>query len=136
MIAPENVTDPHSRHVLHAVGGRGRDVLDEVRSVTDERGRRYGPVDRHWARTIGALNALFGHKLSEPLVPSDWGIIMAVDKLAREMETPLRDNAVDIVGYIFKRTEFSAPPGAQGVPELDSRGGDRDREQDHPEDDC
>lgn len=110
MIAPENVTDPHSRHVLHAVGDR-HDVLDEVRRVTDDRGRRYGPVDRHWQRTVGALNSLLAHKLREPLDPSDWGIIMAVDKLAREMETSIVDNTLDAIGYLFKRSQLVPPLG-------------------------
>ena len=115
MIAPENVTDARTRNVLRAVADRPRDVLDEVRRVTDDRGRRYGPVDRHWRRTVDALNALFAHKLSEPLTPSDWGLIMAVDKMAREMETPLRDNTTDCIGYLFKRSELVRPQDASST---------------------
>lgn len=47
-------------------------------------GARYGPPDEHWEGAVGAINALYAHKLREPLVPEDWGVFLMVAKLARE----------------------------------------------------
>lgn len=72
-----------------------RDAVDAV----EERGRSYGDADIHFARTIGAINSIFRHKLAEELTPSDWAMMMMIDKIAREQQVPKRDNALDIAGY-------------------------------------
>lgn len=73
-------------------------LRDAVRAV-EERGKSYGDADIHFARTVGAINSIFRHKLSEELTPSDWAMMMMIDKIAREQQVPKRDNALDIAGY-------------------------------------
>jgi uncharacterized protein DUF6378 len=103
----ETVADSWSRAVLRSVGRKPRaDILAEVRDVVKDREARYGPPAEHWARTIGAINALFSHKLREPFEVSDWPVFMVLDKLAREMNEPGHDNAVDVIGYMVKRDEL------------------------------
>jgi hypothetical protein len=77
---------------------RERLLLDAA-AATRERGQCYGSPRDHFARTVGAINALFAHKLSEPLTPADWGIFMVLDKCAREQHLPKRDNMTDVAGY-------------------------------------
>jgi hypothetical protein len=77
---------------------RERLLLDAA-AATRERGQSYGSPRDHFARTIGAINALFAHKLREPLTPADWGILMILDKCAREQHLPKRDNMTDVAGY-------------------------------------
>ena len=78
-----------------------------------ERGESYGKPSEHFTRTIGAVNAVFDHKLREPFTPADWGIVMILDKCAREQHQPKRDNMVDAAGYAACvaeiRTEESEP---------------------------
>jgi hypothetical protein len=77
---------------------RERLLLDAA-AATRDRGESYGDPQTHFARTVGAINAVFAHKLREPLTAADWGIIMVLDKCAREQHSPKRDNAIDIAGY-------------------------------------
>jgi hypothetical protein len=77
---------------------RERLLLDAIQA-TRERGASYGSPRDHFARTVGAVNAVFSHKLREPLTPSDWGLVMVLDKVAREQHAPKRDNMTDIAGY-------------------------------------
>jgi hypothetical protein len=77
---------------------RERLLLDAIQA-TRERGASYGSPRDHFARTVGAINAVFAHKLREPLIPADWGIIMVLDKCAREQHAPKRDNMTYIAGY-------------------------------------
>lgn len=72
-----------------------RDAIDTVR----DRREKYGPPAEHFRRTVGAINAIFAHKLREPLTPEDWAQIMILDKLARHQEKPQRDNPLDGCGY-------------------------------------
>jgi hypothetical protein len=74
-------------------------LLREALRIVEERGSAYGPPARHFARTIGAINAVLGHKLAVPLTPADWATMMILDKLAREQHTPRADNSLDIAGY-------------------------------------
>lgn len=87
-------------------------LLDAATAVR-ERGEAYGKPSEHFARTVGAVNAVFAHKLREPLTPADWGIVMILDKCAREQHSPKRDNMVDAAGYAACvaeiRTEESEP---------------------------
>jgi hypothetical protein len=77
---------------------RERLLLDAA-AATRDRGESYGDPQTHFARTVGAINAVFAHKLREQLTPADWGIIMVLDKCAREQHAPKRDNLTDIAGY-------------------------------------
>jgi hypothetical protein len=77
---------------------RERLLLDAA-AATRDRGESYGDPQTHFARTVGAINAVFAHKLREPLIPADWGIIMVLDKCAREQNSHKRDNMTDIAGY-------------------------------------
>jgi hypothetical protein len=77
---------------------RERLLLDAA-AATRDRGESYGDPQTHFARTVGAINAVFAHKLREQLTPADWGIIMVLDKCAREQHSPKRDNMIDVAGY-------------------------------------
>jgi len=75
-------------------------ILDEAKElVYGDRGAAYGhPLD-DYARTAGAASALLAHKLREPLLAEDVIIIMECVKLSREVNSPKRDNRVDMAGY-------------------------------------
>lgn len=83
--------------------GRVKSPAEQLLSMTtqavEQRRNTYGPPDTHFARTVGAINAIFAHKLSQPLTPSDWAQIMIIDKLARQQCKPIVDNPVDVAGY-------------------------------------
>jgi len=66
---------------------RERLLLDAAAAVR-ERGESYGDPQAHFARTVGAINAVLAHKLREPLTAADWGICMILDKCAREQHQP------------------------------------------------
>lgn len=71
-------------------------VLKEAIEVVKHREAQYGPPIEHWSKTIGAINAMYGTNFK----PRDWAVFMALDKLAREQNSPLRDNIVDVCGYM------------------------------------
>ena len=83
-------------------------LLDALDAVRDRR-KKYGPPTEHFRRTIGMINALFGHKLREPFTIADWGQIMILDKLARNQEKSVGDNQVDCAGYAACWAECEAP---------------------------
>jgi hypothetical protein len=85
----------------HAVdnANAGERLLDETARTIRQRRQTYGPAAEHFARTVGAINAIMGHKLREPLTVADWAQIMILDKLARHQERPHHDNLVDTAGY-------------------------------------
>ena len=84
-------------HPIATTAAQG--LLDEAGAVIAQRRSSYGPPIEHFRRTVAAINAIFGHKLREPLTVSDWAQIMILDKLARHQEQPKRDNQVDTAGY-------------------------------------
>ena len=90
---------------------RERLLLDAA-AATRDRGESYGDPQTHFARTVGAINAVFAHKLREPLTPADWGIIMVLDKCAREQHAPKRDNMIDVAGYAGCVAEIRSGPEA------------------------
>lgn len=79
----------------------GEQLLRDALSAIADRRQKYGPPREHFARTVGAINAIFAHKLREPFAVTDWPIIMALDKCARD-QGPAKhpDNPVDVVGYM------------------------------------
>jgi hypothetical protein len=77
----------------------GDRLLDTAARTIKERRATYGPATEHFARTVGAINAILGHKLREPLTVADWAQIMILDKVARHQERPHHDNLVDCAGY-------------------------------------
>lgn len=87
--------------------GREESVLIEAQNlVYGPREKDYDHPGRDFARTVSLLNILFADKLSEPLTPEDFGLIMICCKLAREVHRPKRDNLVDIAGYAETRSRI------------------------------
>lgn len=78
---------------------KGEELLETAKATITERRTTYGPASEHFARTVGAINAIFATKLREPLTVADWAQIMILDKLARHQERPKADNQVDTAGY-------------------------------------
>ena len=75
-------------------------ILDSAKSVINNRGNEYGPVEENWKRTANILNGILDKKLKEPLSPADVGMIMIGVKMARLCNTPEhRDTQIDIAGY-------------------------------------
>jgi len=76
------------------------DLLSHVAGVIAERRATYGPATEHFARTVGAANAILAGKLRTPLTVSDWAVLMILDKLARSQgDAPTADTVVDVIGY-------------------------------------
>lgn len=78
---------------------KGEELLETAKQTITERRATYGPASEHFKRTIGAINAIFAHKLREPFTEDDWPQIMILDKIARHQEQPKADNKVDTAGY-------------------------------------
>tara|TARA_Y100001938_G_scaffold121324_1_gene168835 strand:- start:333 stop:653 length:321 start_codon:yes stop_codon:yes gene_type:complete len=85
-----------------------REFLEEAAHITDKRGEKYGPPAEHFGRTVGMINAAFGHILKRELTPKDWALIMVLDKVAREQNVPVKDNLQDIAGYAACAHECTA----------------------------
>ena len=84
-------------------------LLDAV-ETTAARRAKYSPPLEHFARTVGAINAIFAHKLREPFTPGEWAQIMLIDKLARHQGKPQRDNQLDAAGYAACWAEADPQP--------------------------
>lgn len=89
-------------------------LLDAV-DIIRQRRATYGPPGQgHFAKTVGMINALFAHKLREPLTQAEWAQIMILDKLAR-YQGPTRtvDGPLDIAGYAacLAEVEATSPAG-------------------------
>lgn len=89
-------------------------LLQATTDAVVERGRSYGKSTLHFARTVGAINAVFRHKFNEDLTPSDWAMMMMIDKIAREQNSPKWDNAVDMAGYAACLAECRTEAGDYG----------------------
>ena len=82
---PTNAAEHLLRTAIHTVGARRA---------------TYGPPKQHFAKTVAAINAIFAHKLCQPLTEADWAQIMILDKLARHQGTSKSsDTPVDLAGY-------------------------------------
>lgn len=76
-------------------------ILEEALKVSGEnRQRDYGhPLENH-ERIAAIWNVVLGPKLKEPITPEEVVWCMIGVKMAREVVTKKRDNAVDVVGYV------------------------------------
>lgn len=84
-------------------------LLDSLEVIRDRRKNYAGPK-KHFARTVGMINALFGHKLREPLTMSDWAQFMILDKLARNQgDQKTKDTPIDLAGYAACLAECESP---------------------------
>ena len=75
------------------------EILREAIEIVEERGASYGPPADHFARTIGAINAIYADRLVRPFTPADWAVFIMLDKIARHQHVPKHDNLVDVIGY-------------------------------------
>ena len=77
------------------------DILKEADAIAgQDRSRDYGhPLENH-QRIAAIWNIQLEKKLKEPIEPRDVALMMIALKLAREINTPKRDNLVDVAGYI------------------------------------
>jgi hypothetical protein len=78
-------------------------LLKTAIHTVSARRKTYGPPREHFARTVAAVNAIFAHKLREPLTEADWAQVMILDKLARHQgnggTTKSSDTPIDLAGY-------------------------------------
>jgi hypothetical protein len=75
-------------------------LLHTATETVRNRRSTYGPPAEHFTKTVSAINAIFGHKLREPLTVADWAQIMILDKLARHQgAAKSADTPVDLAGY-------------------------------------
>jgi hypothetical protein len=75
-------------------------VLEEAaKCVTGPRRRDYGTPDENFGRIAEHWNTHLKDKLSKPITTSDVAMMMILLKVAREANSPKRDNYVDIAGY-------------------------------------
>jgi len=84
-------------------------LLETAGQTIRDRRQTYGPPAEHFAKTVAAVNAIFSHKLSEPLTVADWAQIMILDKLARHQgAAKSADTPVDLAGYAACLAEVEA----------------------------
>lgn len=85
-------------------------LLQDAISVVRDRRPKYGGPRAHFARTVGMINAAFSDVLKRPLTPSDWALIMTLDKVARFLgPTKTSDQITDLAGYAACLAECEAP---------------------------
>lgn len=88
-----------------------QNLLDQAGRVISQRRTTYGPPGEHFAKTVAAVNAIFGHKLREPLTVADWAMIMILDKCARHQgAAKSSDTPIDLAGYAACLAEVEARP--------------------------
>ena len=97
-------------NVIHDTKSTAEQLLDLATRTIRDRRSSYGPPAEHFQKTVAAVNAIFGHKLREPLTVADWAQIMILDKLARHQGVAKSaDTPVDIAGYAACLAEVEAP---------------------------
>lgn len=107
----ESVKDPAHPGYAAEVVSPAESLLTHATNVIRQRRGTYGPPKEHFARTVAAVNAIFAHKLREPLTEADWAMIMILDKLARHQGTSRSsDTPVDLAGYAACLAECEAAP--------------------------
>ena len=75
------------------------EILSDAMRITRERGKSYGPPEEHFARTVGAIRAIFGDMPMNQMQVEDWAFMMVIDKISRDREVPAYDSLADIIGY-------------------------------------
>lgn len=86
-------------------------LLHEAIAVIRDRRPKYGGPCKHFARTVGMINAAFADVLTRPLTPSDWALIMTLDKVARFLgPTKTPDQITDLAGYAACLAECERQP--------------------------
>jgi hypothetical protein len=89
------------------------ELLEQARAAVIDRHGKYGPPVEHFSRTVGMVNAAFAGILTRPLTPSDWALIMLLDKVARHMGTAkTTDTPIDLAGYAACLAECEAAEGS------------------------
>jgi lysozyme family protein len=87
-------------------------LLAKASATIEDRRATYGPPAEHFAKTVAAVNAIFSHKLREPLTVADWAQVMILDKLARHQgnggQSKSADTPVDLAGYAACLAEVEA----------------------------
>lgn len=85
-------------------------LLQDAIAVIRDRRPKYGGPRHHFARTVGMINAAFADVLKRPLTPSDWALIMTLDKVARFLgPTKTSDQITDLAGYAACLAECEQP---------------------------
>ncbi|MDE2102854.1 MAG: hypothetical protein KGL39_36760 [Patescibacteria group bacterium] len=78
-----------------------KSILEEALCVSGEsRQRDYGHPKINHERIAAVWNMQLGPKLKAPISAREVALMMIGLKLAREVNTPKRDNLVDIAGYV------------------------------------
>jgi hypothetical protein len=76
-------------------------ILEEANQIAgDNRQRDYGHPKINHDRIAAIWNVQLGNKLKEPIAAREVALMMIGVKLAREVNTPKRDNLLDIAGYV------------------------------------
>jgi hypothetical protein len=76
-------------------------ILAEADNIAGEdRSRDYGHPLLNHQRIAAIWNVQLGDTLTAPITPRQVALMMIGVKLAREANTPKRDNLVDIAGYV------------------------------------
>ena len=104
-VAPNG--EPITRRVYGAGGDRpepeqtpAEQLCSRTAEVIRDRRPKYGGPQKHFARTVGMVNAAFSDVLKRPLTEADWATIMILDKIARfRGPNSTIDGPVDIAGY-------------------------------------
>lgn len=85
-------------------------LLLQALEVIRDRRPKYGGPKKHFARTVGMINAAFSEILKRPLTEADWAVIMTLDKVARYMgPSKTADGPIDLAGYAACLAEVEAP---------------------------
>jgi len=76
-------------------------ILAEADKVAGQsRSRDYGHPYQNHERIAAIWNVQLGPKLNAPIEPREVALMMIGLKLAREVNSPKRDNILDIAGYV------------------------------------
>lgn len=76
-------------------------ILKEADAIAGEsRSRDYGHPRENHQRIAAIWSVQLGPILKRPLTPREVALMMIGLKLAREINTSIRDNLIDIAGYV------------------------------------
>lgn len=104
--------------VLEAIDGTWRpgllpeSILEEAHRLTHgDRKVNYGSPHIDYRRTAKLVSALLAHKLTDDLTGHEMALAMCCVKLSREINSPKRDNLVDLAGYAYVAYACLNPEG-------------------------